>query len=67
MQKVFLKNGRVYDENYRQSSRSLLTGAGWMIGEVLLSGAEQVYCFGEMEESVTAFLKKYYGEKAVFC
>jgi hypothetical protein len=65
--KVFLKNGRVYDENYRQSSRSLLTGTEWTIGEVLLSGAEQVYCFGEMEEKVKGFLKKYYGEKVFFC
>ena len=65
--KVFIKNGRVYDEDYRPSSRSLLTGREWTIGEVLLSGAEQVYCFGEMEESVTAFLKKYYGEKVFFC
>ena len=65
--KVFLKNGKLYDEDYRCLSRSLLTGSAWMEGEVLLSGAEQVYCFGETGESVKSFLKKYYGEKVFFC
>ena len=65
--KVFLKNGKLYDEDYRQLSRSILTGAEWTIGEILLSSAEQVYCFGETEEEVKSFLKKYYGEKAFFC
>jgi hypothetical protein len=65
--KVFLKNGKVYDEDYRPLSRSMLTGEFWTVGEVLLSGAEQVYCFGEVEEETKAFLKKYYGEKVLFC
>ena len=65
--KVFLKNGKLYDEDYRCLSRSLLTGAEWSVGEILLSGAEQVYCFGEVEPEVKAFLKKYYGEKVFFC
>ena len=65
--KVFLKNGKLYDENYRCLSRSLLTGVEWTVGEVLLSGAEQVYCFGETEGRLKEFLKKYYGEKVFFC
>ena len=65
--KVFLKNGKLYDEDYRSLSRSLLTGEEWTEGEVLLSGAEQVYCFGETEAGVKTFLKKYYGEKVFFC
>ena len=65
--KVFLKKGRLYDEEYRPLSRSFLTGEEWTIGEVLLSGAEQVYCFGETENEVKSFLKKYYGEKVFFC
>ena len=65
--KVFLKNGKVYDEDYRQLSRSLLTGEDWTVGEILLSGAGQVYCFGETEEGIKAFLEKYYGEKVFFC
>ncbi len=65
--KIFLKNGRVYDGEYRRLSRSTLTGKEWAIGEILLSGAEQVYCFGETEEETKGFLKKYYGEKVFFC
>ena len=65
--KVFLKNGKLYDEDYRQLSRSLLTGVEWTVGEILLSGAAQVYCFGETDEETKAFLKNYYGDKAFFC
>lgn len=65
--KVFLKNGKVYDEEYRPLTKSLLTGVESPIGEILIGGAERVYCFGETDEDTAAFLKKYYGEKAVFC
>ena len=65
--KIFLKNGKAYDEEYRPQTKSLLTGVESPIGEILLSGAERVYCFGEADEETTAFLKKYYGAKAVFC
>ncbi len=65
--KIFLKNGKAYDEEYRRLSRSALTGKEWTIGEIILSGAEEVYCFGETEEETKAFLKKYYGEKVFFC
>ena len=65
--KVFLKNGKLYDEEYRPLNKSLLTGVENSIGEILLSGAERVYCFGETDGETAAFLKKYYGEKAVFC
>ena len=65
--KLFLKNGKAYDEEYRPLTRSLLTGVESAVGEILLGGAEQVYCFGEVDEETRAFLKKYYGKKAVFC
>ena len=65
--KLFLKNGKVYDEEYRPLSKSLLTGVESPIGEIVLGGAERVYCFGEVDEDTKSFLKKYYGEKAVFC
>ena len=65
--KIFIKNGKVYNEEYRPLTRSVLTGEGSVIGEVLLGGAEQIYCFGEVETETKRFLKKYYGEKAVFC
>jgi hypothetical protein len=65
--KLFLKNGKVYDEEYRPLTRSLLTGVESPVGEILLGCAERVYCFGEVNEDTAAFLKKYYREKAVFC
>lgn len=65
--KLFLKNGKVYDEEYRPLTRSLLTGVESPIGEILLGGAERVYCFGEVDGEVRTFLEKYYREKAVFC
>ena len=65
--KLFLKDGKAYDENYRPINRSLLTGVQSLIGEILLSQAERVYCFGETDGDTKAFLEKYYGEKASFC
>ena len=65
--KVYLKNGKVYDENYRELTKSELLGQSEVFAEVLLSGAGTVYCFGEQEEGTELFLRKYYKEKAVFC
>ncbi|MBQ5926650.1 MAG: hypothetical protein IIX01_01850 [Clostridia bacterium] len=65
--KVFLKDGEVYDEEYRLLTRSDLIGDRTPVREILLSGASGVYCFGAPDEKTTAFLKKYYKEKAVFC
>lgn len=65
--KVFVKDGRVYGEDYRALTRSVLTGVSSTLGEILLSGAERVYCFGETEKTTRTFLEKYYGEKVVFC
>ncbi len=65
--KLFLKDGKVYGEDYRPLSRSQLTGEASAVGEILLGQAEQVYCFGETDEKTADFLKKYYGEKAIFC
>lgn len=65
--KLFLKGGKVYDEEYRPLTRSMLTGEPSVIGEVLLGCAKRVYCFGETDKETTAFLRKYYGANAVFC
>ena len=65
--KIFLKDGKVYGEDYRPLSRSLLTGVESPLGEIILGGAEHVYCFGETDGETEEFLKKYYGEKAIFC
>ena len=65
--KLFLKDGKVYGEDYRPLTKSLLTGVENTVGEILLGGAEQVYCFGKTESGTEDFLKKYYGDKAIFC
>lgn len=65
--KLFVKGGKVYDEEYRVLSRSTLTGEESTVGEILLGQAERVYCFGDTDEQTARFLKKYYGPKAVFC
>lgn len=65
--KLYLKDGKVYDEEYRPLSKSILTGVESPVGEIIIGGAEQVYCFGKTDEETKAFLKKYYGENAIFC
>ena len=65
--KIFVKNGKVYDEEYRPLTKSLLTGFESTVGEIILGGAEKVYCFGEIDPATRSFLKKYYAENAVFC
>ncbi|MBQ9729178.1 MAG: hypothetical protein IJV85_06270 [Clostridia bacterium] len=65
--KLYLKDGRAYDGEYRPLSRSALTGKETAVGEIILGGAERVYCFGDTDETTASFLKKYYGEKVVFC
>lgn len=65
--KLFLKGGKVYDEEYRLLSRSALTGKASAVGEILLGGAGQIYCFGETDEETRDFLKKYYVGRVVFC
>ena len=65
--KLYVKSGKVYDADYRPLSRSLLTGVESVVGEIILGGAERVYCFGETDRETRAFLQKYYGKNGVFC
>ena len=65
--KAYLKEGKVYDENYRLLDKSELLGKKSQIADLLLGGVSFVYCFGETDEKTKDFLKKYYKEKAVFC
>lgn len=65
--KVFLKDGKLYDEDYRRLDLASLVGAEKPIYEILLSGADNIYCFGSTDDETREFLKKYYKEKAVFC
>lgn len=65
--KLFIKNGKVYDENYHLLSKSALTAKRSTITEIVLSGAEKVYCFGETDRVTASFLRKHYKGKAIFC
>ena len=65
--KVFLKEGKLYDEEYRELNRSALIGTATPTREILLSGADNIYCFGDPDRETKKFLKKYYKEKVVFC
>ena len=65
--KVFLKDGKLYDEDYRILNRSALIGPATPVREILLSGADNIYCFGAPDKETKEFLKKYYKEKVVFC
>lgn len=65
--KLFLKNGQVYDEQYRLLSKSALTGKRSTVTEIVLGGAERVYCIGETDRETSAFLKKHYQSRVVFC
>lgn len=65
--KMYLKDGKAYDERFHLLTKSALTGKRSLIGEVLLCGAERVYCFGETDGETRSFLEKFYKEKAVFC
>lgn len=65
--KVFLRDGKLYDEEYRLMNKSALLGKATPIREILLSGANNIYCFGMPDADTKNFLKKYYKEKVVFC
>ena len=65
--KVYVKDGKVYDGNYRLVEKSELFGGKSVIADILLCGGDLVYCFGETDLKTKDFLKKYYKEKAIFC
>lgn len=66
-EKLFVKEGNVYDKEYRLLSKSMLTGKRSTVAELLLGGAGQVYCFGDVDEGTSRFLKRYYPTRTVFC
>ncbi len=65
--KVFLKKGKVYDENYNVLKKTLLCGEYSPVGEIILAKTESVYAFDTPEHDTMMFLKKYYSEKLFFC
>ncbi len=65
--KVFIKDNKAYNAEYKPLSESKLTGKSSLIGEILLSGAAKVYTFGKADDKTEEFLQKYYGKKRIFC
>lgn len=64
--KAYLKDGKVYDNDYRVCQKSRLFGEYSIIGELILTGAKKVLCYDEPSDEVGRFLHKYYKENAVF-
>lgn len=68
--KVFVGENAVYDGDYRACKRGTLTGrAGRCYAletEIILSGASEVHVLRDVDEEMAAFLKKYYGSRAIF-
>lgn len=64
--KVYFKDGKVYDEEYRVLEKSRLLGEYSPIRELILSGAKKVCCYSKPSKETTDFLEKYYKENAVF-
>lgn len=65
---VYLKDGTVYDDSYRELARSkLLSETGHSFREeLLLSGAKKVVCLANVSDEEEAFLAKYYKEHVFF-
>lgn len=66
-EKLFIQEEKTYDKEYRLLTRSILTGKRSIVGEIILGGGGQIYCFGETDAETQAFLKKYYQDRVVFC
>ena len=64
--KIYVKDGTVFGENFTPLRRSRLTDGEDTETEIMLSDAGFVYCLGEVEESVSDFLQKFYAERAIF-
>ncbi len=69
--RVYLRGGRVYDEDYRLCRRGRLVGAeapGELAAEteILLCGAAEVHVCRPLSGPAVDFLRRYYGARTVF-
>lgn len=64
--KAYVKDGVVYDKDYKVSQKSDLIGGYSPILELVLCCAKKVYCYDCVDEQTRKFLTKYYKENAVF-
>ena len=64
--KIYLRDNKVFGENFTPLARSKLTGEEDLETEILLSDAGFVYCLGNVSDEIGDFLQKYYAERAIF-
>lgn len=67
--KIYIKDNEVFDEKYRKLRRSRLIGSFpeySFFREVILSGANNIFCLTNPPYSEVGFLKKYYGSRIFF-
>lgn len=67
--KIYIKDNEVFDEKYRKLRRSRLIGSFpeySFFREVILSGANNIFCLTDPPSSEFGFLKKYYGSRVFF-
>ena len=66
--RIFIDNGRVYDNHYRRLNRCLLLGGQGLkiVREVLLSNCGEVNITGEIPKEDEFYLKEFYSDKISF-
>ncbi len=66
--KIFIEDGRVYDEHYRRLKRAdLLDGDNVkIVREIILSNCREIEVKGELPEEDEKYIKEFYGDKINF-
>ena len=66
--RVYIDDGKVYDNHYRRLKRNLLIGGdkAKIIREVLISNCGEIEIKGEVPAEDEKYLKEFYGEKIFF-
>ncbi len=64
--KIYLKDGKVFGENFMPLRRSRLIGEEDAQTEIMLADAGFIYCLGNVDTPLEDFLQKYYAERAIF-
>lgn len=66
--RIFVDEGRVYDEHYRRLTRAnLLNGEKCkIVREIILSNCKEMEIKGQIPDEDEKYLKEFYGEKIIF-
>ncbi|MGN1235521.1 MAG: hypothetical protein ACI4U2_06040, partial [Christensenellaceae bacterium] len=65
---LYIREGEVYDGEYRKLTKAKLFASDPFsrIREVILSGADKVFCLSALPEQEMGFLQKYYARRVYF-